>query len=190
MKKRSRNYARRQLTWMRKIPNLRPDRPHRPRATARSPREIVARLGNRLPPVKFEKWQALGNDYLIVEAENLPWELNAKRVELALRPAFRDRLRRGAAALRAARTPSSSPTCGSSTRTARRPSSRATARARRSSTCAATAGPTRTSFAIRTVAGPIVPTITGELTCSVDMGRASTDVEGLSLGRRGRQGAR
>jgi tRNA A37 N6-isopentenylltransferase MiaA len=24
MKKRSRNYARRQLTWMRKIPNLRP----------------------------------------------------------------------------------------------------------------------------------------------------------------------
>ena len=30
MKKRSRNYARRQLTWMRKIPNLPPDRPHRP----------------------------------------------------------------------------------------------------------------------------------------------------------------
>ena len=31
MKKRSRNYARRQLTWMRKIPNLHRDRPHRPR---------------------------------------------------------------------------------------------------------------------------------------------------------------
>ena len=30
MKKRSRNYARRQLTWMRKIPNLHADRPHRP----------------------------------------------------------------------------------------------------------------------------------------------------------------
>jgi diaminopimelate epimerase len=29
-------------------------------------------------------------------------------------------------------------------------------------------------FAISTVAGPIRPTITGELTCSVDMGRAST----------------
>jgi diaminopimelate epimerase len=30
------------------------------------------------------------------------------------------------------------------------------------------------TFAIKTVAGPIVPTITGELTCSVDMGKAST----------------
>jgi diaminopimelate epimerase len=29
-------------------------------------------------------------------------------------------------------------------------------------------------FAIKTLAGPIRPTITGELTCSVDMGRAST----------------
>ena len=46
------------------------------------------------------------------------------------------------------------------------------------------------TFAIRTVAGPITPTITGELTCSVDMGRASTDLEGLPLGRRGRHGAR
>jgi diaminopimelate epimerase len=32
--------------------------------------------------VKFEKWQALGNDYLIVEAEDLPWELTAARVRL------------------------------------------------------------------------------------------------------------
>ena len=30
MKRRSRNYARRQLTWMRKIPDLTHDRPHRP----------------------------------------------------------------------------------------------------------------------------------------------------------------
>ncbi|MGI8632415.1 MAG: diaminopimelate epimerase [Solirubrobacterales bacterium] len=28
----------------------------------------------------FEKWQALGNDYLIVEAAALPWELTADRV--------------------------------------------------------------------------------------------------------------
>ncbi len=25
--------------------------------------------------MRFEKWQALGNDYLIVEADALPWEL-------------------------------------------------------------------------------------------------------------------
>src|SRR3954451_23300151 len=35
----------------------------------------------RVLQVKFEKWQALGNDYLILESQNLPWELNAKRVE-------------------------------------------------------------------------------------------------------------
>jgi diaminopimelate epimerase len=30
--------------------------------------------------MRFEQWQALGNDYLIVEAEQLPWELSAERV--------------------------------------------------------------------------------------------------------------
>jgi diaminopimelate epimerase len=30
--------------------------------------------------MRFEKWQALGNDYLIVEREELPFELNAARV--------------------------------------------------------------------------------------------------------------
>ena len=39
MKKRSRNYARRQLTWMRKIPNLRHDRPHRPHRRRRCRRD-------------------------------------------------------------------------------------------------------------------------------------------------------
>lgn len=24
--------------------------------------------------MKFEKWQALGNDYVIIEAADLPWE--------------------------------------------------------------------------------------------------------------------
>src|SRR6476469_8083982 len=31
--------------------------------------------------MRFEKWQALGNDYLIFEQERLPWELTATRVE-------------------------------------------------------------------------------------------------------------
>ncbi len=30
--------------------------------------------------MRFEKWQALGNDYLIVEVEDLPWELTAERI--------------------------------------------------------------------------------------------------------------
>ncbi len=43
MKKRSRNYARRQLTWMRKIPNLHPiDR------TGRSDADIAAEIADRL----------------------------------------------------------------------------------------------------------------------------------------------
>jgi len=29
----------------------------------------------------FEKWQALGNDYLIVESVALPWPLTAARVQ-------------------------------------------------------------------------------------------------------------
>src|SRR3954464_7292630 len=36
---------------------------------------------NRLPRVNFEKWQALGNDYLILEADRLPWELSPLRIE-------------------------------------------------------------------------------------------------------------
>ena len=31
--------------------------------------------------MKFEKWQALGNDYLIVEAAALPWEPTAARIQ-------------------------------------------------------------------------------------------------------------
>src|SRR3712207_475690 len=31
-------------------------------------------------PMKFEKWNALGNDYVIVEREDLPFELTPERV--------------------------------------------------------------------------------------------------------------
>ena len=30
--------------------------------------------------MRFEKWQALGNDYIVVEAAALPWELSAERI--------------------------------------------------------------------------------------------------------------
>ncbi|HEY1777402.1 MAG TPA: diaminopimelate epimerase [Solirubrobacteraceae bacterium] len=36
--------------------------------------------------MRFEKWQALGNDYLIVEADELPWELTPARVTRLCHP--------------------------------------------------------------------------------------------------------
>ncbi len=36
--------------------------------------------------MRFEKWQALGNDYVIVEREALPWELTPERVRLICAP--------------------------------------------------------------------------------------------------------
>jgi diaminopimelate epimerase len=38
--------------------------------------------------VQFEKWQALGNDYIILEGRNLPFELTAKRIEKICAPHF------------------------------------------------------------------------------------------------------
>ena len=38
--------------------------------------------------MKFEKWQALGNDYLIFEAGSLPWELTEARVQRICDPHF------------------------------------------------------------------------------------------------------
>jgi diaminopimelate epimerase len=38
--------------------------------------------------MRFEKWQALGNDYVIVEADALPWELTPERVRRICHPHF------------------------------------------------------------------------------------------------------
>jgi diaminopimelate epimerase len=38
--------------------------------------------------MRFEKWQALGNDYVIVESDALPWELTAPRIERICAPHF------------------------------------------------------------------------------------------------------
>jgi diaminopimelate epimerase len=38
--------------------------------------------------VRFEKWQALGNDYVIVERDELPWELTPARVTRVCDPHF------------------------------------------------------------------------------------------------------
>jgi len=123
--------------------------------------------------VKFEKWQALGNDYLIFEQERLPWELSAKRVEWLCDPHFgvgadgvlllsRSDDPAFVAALRIFNPD------GSEAELSGNGAREAILYLRRHGWTDAD------TFAIETVAGPIVPTITGELTCSVDMGRAST----------------
>jgi diaminopimelate epimerase len=120
----------------------------------------------------FEKWQALGNDYVIVEAANLPFELTPARVRrlcdrhlgvgsdgvLLLsepdEPGFVARLR--------IFNPD-----GSEAELSGNGAREAILYLRR-------AGWTDAStFSIQTAAGEIRPTITGETTCTVDMGRAT-----------------
>jgi diaminopimelate epimerase len=47
------------------------------------PRVAAAIIGRSM---RFEKWQALGNDYLIIESGELPWELTPARVRLLCHP--------------------------------------------------------------------------------------------------------
>ena len=123
--------------------------------------------------MRFEKWQALGNDYVIVEADDLPWELTPERIRRICAAPLRDRLRRHPAAL-ARRRP----------RLRRRASDLQPGRlggralgkrgsARPRCTCAPAAGPTRTSSRSSPRPGAIRPTITGPDTATLEMGRAS-----------------
>jgi diaminopimelate epimerase len=123
--------------------------------------------------VKFEKWQALGNDYLILEKMDLPWELNAQRIEWLCDPHFG--IGSDGILLLA---PSDDPEFVADLRIFNPDGSEAELSgngAREAILYLRRHGWTDADeFAISTVAGPIRPTITGELTCSVDMGNAST----------------
>ena len=123
--------------------------------------------------MKFEKWQALGNDYLILEAERLPWELTATRIEWLCDQHFgvgadgvlllsRSEKPEFVADLRIFNPD------GSEAELSGNGAREAILYLRRNGWT------DEDEFVIGTVAGPIRPTITGELTCSVDMGRAST----------------
>jgi diaminopimelate epimerase len=138
--------------------------------------------------VKFEKWQALGNDYLIVEADRLPWELNEARIEWLCDPHF------GVGAdgiLLLSR--SEDPEFVAELRIFNPDGSEAELSgngAREAILYLRRHGWTdEETFAIRTVAGPIVPTITGELTCAVEMGRASTSSKDYPSGPEDGKGA-
>jgi diaminopimelate epimerase len=123
--------------------------------------------------MRFEKWQALGNDYLILEADRLPWELTAARVEWLCDQHFGV----GADGILLL-SKSEDPEFVANLRIFNPDGSEAELSgngAREAILYLRRNGWTdQDEFAISTVAGPIRPTITGELTCSVDMGRAST----------------
>ena len=123
--------------------------------------------------MKFEKWQALGNDYLIFEQERLPWELTATRVEWLCDQHFgvgsdgvlllsRSDDPQFVAELRIFNPD------GSEAELSGNGAREAILYLRRNGWTDAD------EFVIKTAAGPIRPTITGELTCSVEMGRAAT----------------
>jgi diaminopimelate epimerase len=123
--------------------------------------------------VRFEKWQALGNDYLIVEAETLPWRLTPGRVRRLCDPHFGIGsdgvllLSRSDDPAYVAELRIFNPD-GSEAELSGNGAREAILYLRRNGWTDAD------TFSILTVAGPITPTITSERTCSVEMGRAST----------------
>jgi diaminopimelate epimerase len=131
--------------------------------------------------VKFEKWQALGNDYLILETQNLPWELNAKRVEWLCDPYFGVGAD-GVLLLQRSEDPEFVAELrifnpdGSEAELSGNGAREAILYLRRHGWT------DEDEFAIKTVAGPIRPTITGELTCAVEMGRAATSSKDFPSG--------
>jgi diaminopimelate epimerase len=123
--------------------------------------------------MRFEKWQALGNDYLIVEREQLPFELTAARVRRLCESHFGI----GADGVLLL-SPPADPAHVAELRIFNPDGSEAELSgngAREAILYLRRRGWTeQNEFTIHTVAGEIRPRITGEDTCRVDMGRAST----------------
>src|SRR5271167_849268 len=121
--------------------------------------------------MRFEKWQALGNDYLIVERDELPFELTPGRVRRLCKGHF-GVFADGVLELSA----SSREDCVADLRIFNRDGSEAELSgngAREAILYLRRRGWTeQDSFAVHTAAGPIRPTITGPDSCRVDMGRA------------------
>jgi diaminopimelate epimerase len=132
--------------------------------------------------MRFEKWQALGNDYVILEAPSLPWELTPDRVKRICDPHFGigsdgilllERLDQpeAVAQLRVFNPDGSeAELSGNGARQA------ALYVHRHGWTDVAT-------FSIRTVAGLVTPTITSPRTATMEMGRAATISDDFPDGR-------
>jgi diaminopimelate epimerase len=121
--------------------------------------------------LRFEKWQALGNDYLIVERDALPFALTPERVKRLCDPHFGPG---GDGVLEL--SPPTAPGFVAALRIFNPDGSEAELSgngAREAIMYLRRAGWTSAdTFSIETAAGEIRPTITGETTCRVDMGRA------------------
>jgi diaminopimelate epimerase len=125
-----------------------------------------------MPAVRFEKWQALGNDYLIVERDALPVPLSPGRARRLCDPHFgvgadgvlelSPPTERGFVAALRIFNPD-----GSEAELSGNGARQAIMYLRRSGWTDSN------TFSIQTVAGEIRPTITGPTTCRVDMGRAA-----------------
>jgi diaminopimelate epimerase len=122
--------------------------------------------------MRFEKWQALGNDYLIVERDVLPFELTAARVRRLCEGHF-GVFADGVLLL----SPPADPAHVADLRIFNPDGSEAELSgngAREAILYLRLRGWTdEDTFTINTAAGEIRPTITGPDTCTVDMGRAS-----------------
>jgi diaminopimelate epimerase len=122
--------------------------------------------------MKFEKWQALGNDYVIVEQSALSFELTPERIRKLCAGHF-GVFADGILLL----APSQDPRFVASLRIYNPDGSEAELSgngAREAILYLRRRGWTdRDVFSIQTAAGEIRPTITGSDTCRVDMGRAS-----------------
>jgi diaminopimelate epimerase len=123
--------------------------------------------------MRFEKWQALGNDYVILEKEELPWDLTPSRVQRICDPHFGVGsdgvllLSRSVDPELAAELRIFNPD-GSEAELSGNGAREAILYLRRHGWTDAE------TFEILTPAGRITPTITSDRTCSVEMGRAST----------------
>jgi diaminopimelate epimerase len=121
--------------------------------------------------VRFEKWQALGNDYAIVEQRELPFELTRERIRALCAPhtgvgadgilLLRETDERGVVAEVRIYNPD-----GSEAELSGNGVRQAVLYLRRNGWT------DLDSFSVRTVAGEIRPRMTGPDTCTLDLGRA------------------
>jgi diaminopimelate epimerase len=126
--------------------------------------------------VRFEKWQALGNDYVIVEERELPFELTPERVRVLCAPhtgigsdgilLLRETNERGFVAEIRIFNPD-----GSEAELSGNGVREAVMYLRRSGWT------DLDSFSVRTIAGEVRPRITGPDTCTIDMGRVRLSSE-------------
>jgi len=136
--------------------------------------------------IAFEKWQALGNDYVIVEAARLPFALTPERARLLCDPHFGVGAD-GALLLE----PPDEPGFVARLRIFNPDGSEAELSgngAREAILYLRRAGWTDArQFSIQTIAGEIRPTVLDERTCRVDMGRARLGEDGEVEGWRFQQ---